>query len=108
VIHGTSQCGEIQEMKNGRGRTPAEPVSIVSDAAEGGWASKNREQEKEDTTDIDEGSGARGLIAYFEERAGEPKANVSQEPSGPFRGARQPVARIADKDGEAIVLDLYF
>jgi hypothetical protein len=49
----------------------------------------------------------RGIIAYCEEGAVELTANVSREPSGPFRGARQLVARNADKDGEAIVLDLH-
>jgi hypothetical protein len=48
------------------------------------------------------------LIAYCEEAAGGLTANVSPEPNDPFRDARQLVARNADKDGEAIVLDLHF
>ena len=39
--HGTSQCGEIQGMKYGPGKSPVEPATIVSDAATG---LKDREQ----------------------------------------------------------------
>jgi hypothetical protein len=47
------------------------------------------------------------IIAYCEEAAEGLKANVFREPNDPFRAARQPVARNAGKDGEAIVLDLH-
>ena len=47
-------------------------------------------------------------MAYCEEPAAGLTASVSREPNGLFLGARQLVARNADMDGGAIVLDLYF
>lgn len=93
-----------------------EPATIVSDAAEGLPGSQRQGPNKQGTRDRGnkerKGTGAeskcRGIIAYCEEAVGGLRANVSREPNDPFRGARQLVARNADKDGEAIVLDLHF
>ena len=49
----------------------------------------------------------QGIIAYCEEPAAGRRASVIREPNDPFRDALQLVARNADKDGEAIVLDLH-
>jgi hypothetical protein len=111
MIHGTSQCGEIQGMKYDRGRTPVEPATIVSDAAEGWWASENRDQGNKGPRKqriLMRDQALRGIIAYCEEAAGVLTANVSRGPNDPFRDARQLVAHNADTDGEAIELDLHF
>jgi hypothetical protein len=52
------------------------------------------------------GAEPAGITAYCEEPAEGRKANATRESNDPFRGARQPVARNADRDGEATVLDL--
>ena len=48
------------------------------------------------------------IIAYCEKAGEGRRASVIREPNDPFQDARQLVARNADKDGEAIVLDLCF
>jgi len=51
--------------------------------------------------------GHQRITAYCEEPAEGRKANVSRGPNGPFRDAHRLVARNADRDGEAIALDLH-
>ena len=59
-----------------------------------------------DVQTISELCGYRGIIACREEGAVGRKASVIRESNGPFRVARQPVARTAGTDGEAIALGL--